>query len=118
MSRRDERVYLLYILDATEKLIAYANTKGAEERFMKEWVVQEGIFRKLQTMAETTQRLAEKTKSAIPGIDWPKISGFRHIMVHGYLGEIHPETVWRILMDDVPALDKHVRKYYKENYDH
>jgi len=43
-------------------------------------------MRNLQTMAESTQRLSDAAKEAHPEVDWYKISGFRNVLVHGYLG--------------------------------
>ena len=43
-------------------------------------------MRNLQIMAESTQRLSDAIKEAHPEVDWYKISGFRNVLVHGYLG--------------------------------
>ena len=36
-------------------------------------------------------------------MDWYKMSGFRNILVHDYLG-IDTETVWNIVKKDIPVL--------------
>ena len=114
--KKSERVYLLYILDATEKLMTFSKEPDARNQYETNWLIREGVFRKLQTMAETTQRLSDKTKGAMPEIEWSKITGFRHVMVHDYLGDLDMETVWRVVTHDVPVLDATIRKFY-EGYD-
>ena len=49
-------------------------------------MVQDAILRRLQTLAESTQRLSEDLQEKMPTIDWRSISGFRNILVHDYLG--------------------------------
>jgi uncharacterized protein with HEPN domain len=42
----------------------------------------------LQTMAEASQKLPESLKAQYPEIEWRKISAFRNVIVHNYLGDI------------------------------
>ena len=49
-------------------------------------MVQDAVLRRLQTLAESSQRLSEEIKTSIPSIDWRNISGFRNILFHDYLG--------------------------------
>ncbi|GBF52998.1 nucleotidyltransferase [Microcystis sp. 0824] len=51
-------------------------------------MISDAIIRRLQTLAESTQRLSEELKANIPDVDWRNISGFRNILVHDYLGGI------------------------------
>ena len=81
---KDERVYLEHILECIERVERY--TEGERERFMADTQVQDAVLRNLQTLAESTQRLPEALKQAHPDLDWRAIAGFRHILVHDYLG--------------------------------
>jgi len=56
-------------------------------------------------LAESTQRLSEGLKQIHTEIDWYKISGFRNILVHDYLG-IDMESVWNIVENEIPILKK------------
>jgi len=53
-----------------------------------------------------THRVLRRRES---GIDWLKITGFRNVLVHDYLG-IDIERVWNILEKDLPVLKKAVQR--------
>ena len=67
-------------------------------------LVQDAVLRRLQTLAESTQRLSTETKEKIPNIDWRSISGFRNILVHDYLGGIDLDIVWEVINKYLPEL--------------
>ena len=71
-------------------------------------IVQDVVIRNLQVLAESSQRLSEQIKQTRPEIDWHKISGFRNILVHDYLG-IDMERVWIIVEREIPLPKKTVR---------
>lgn len=45
-------------------------------------------------------------------VDWFKISGFRNVLVHDYLG-IEIERVWNILEKDLPVLKQAIQNMLK-----
>ncbi len=116
MRTGEEKIYLLYILDALEKLSALAADAANKEAFYSNWIVQDAVIRRLHTMAETTQRLSEQTRSRIPHVAWEDIAGLRNILVHGYLGTIDLETVWGIVTGILPEFETAVRHYYQRHY--
>jgi uncharacterized protein with HEPN domain len=65
--------------------------------------VQDAVVRNLQVLAESSQRLSDPVKSAEPSVPWRALSGFRNILVHGYLG-VDLELVWRVVEKDLPPL--------------
>ena len=67
-------------------------------------------------MSESTQRLSDQFKSEHTGIEWRKISGLRNILVHDYLG-IDLETVWNIIVKELPQLKDTVNKYTPKTTD-
>ncbi len=81
---KDEGLYLEHILECIRKIEDY--TEMDEARFMNSSMIQDAVVRNLQVMAESTQRISEKTKSENPNIEWRGIAGFRNILVHDYLG--------------------------------
>jgi uncharacterized protein with HEPN domain len=83
--------YALHILDAIAKIqrIRMRGDIAADE------VLYDAALRNLQTLSEATQLLPDDRKAAFPNIPWQKISGFRNILVHNYLGDIDPLAVCR-----------------------
>jgi uncharacterized protein with HEPN domain len=52
-------------------------------------------------------------KAAHPNVEWKRISAFRNVLVHNYLG-IDLETVWRVVQEQVPELKAEVEKMLDE----
>ena len=102
----EDQVYLEYILDCIDKIKDYS--QGGKEEFLANSMVQDAIIRRLQTLAESTQRLSEELKANIPGVDWRNISGFRNILVHDYLGGIDLNTVWDVVESDLEYLKEQI----------
>jgi len=77
-------------------------------------MVQDAIVRNLQTLAESTQRLSDKTKQRKPEVDWRAIAGFRNVVVHDYLG-VDLERIWHIIEHDLPGLKTHINALLVES---
>ncbi len=104
---KDDRLYLIHIGECIERIESYLSGID-KEGFMGSSLVQDAVIRNLQTMTESTQRLSECLKETQPDIDWYKITGFRNILVHDYLG-VDIERVWNIIENEMPSLKKAVR---------
>ena len=66
-------------------------------------MVQDAVARNLQTLAEASGRLSEAAKERVAEVPWRAITGFRNVLVHGYLG-IDADVVWRVIERDLPPL--------------
>lgn len=84
-------------------------TGGCRETFDASRLVQDAVVRNLQTLAESSQRLSESVKATEPQIPWRELSGFRNVIVHGYLG-IDIRVVWSVVANDLPALSEAVER--------
>jgi uncharacterized protein with HEPN domain len=108
VTTHDNRIYLAHILECIALIQEY--TRNGRPEFMTSALVQDAVLRRLQTMAESTQRLTEAAKAATPEVDWRSLSGFRNVLVHDYLGGIDLERVWDTLENDLPRLEIAIRK--------
>lgn len=106
MNQEKDRVYIKHILECIEKINQYAG--GDQQRFISDDLVQDGVLRRLQTMAESTQRLSDDLKQTVPDVDWRALSGFRNVLVHDYLNGIDLNRIWDIIDNYLPALKKAV----------
>ena len=86
MNLDKDKVYVQHILECIDKINQYADRD--KERFIRDDLIQDGVLRRLQTMAESTQRLSEELKQTITDVDWRALSGFRNVLVHDYLNGI------------------------------
>lgn len=108
MTAHDDQVYLKHILECAVLIQGY--TRGGKVAFMGSALVQDAVLRRLQTMAESTQRLSDDLKVQAPEVDWRALSGFRNVLVHDYLGGIDLERVWDAVAFYLPGLEAAVRK--------
>jgi uncharacterized protein with HEPN domain len=103
-----DRIYLAHILECTALIQDY--TRNGKAEFMTNPLVQDAVLRRLQTMAESTQRLSLEVKNQLPGIDWRALAGFRNVLVHDYLGGIDFERVWAAIEQYLPGLETAVQE--------
>ena len=98
---KDDTVYLRHIRECIRRI--QENVAGGKEQFLTSHTLQDAVLRNLQTMSESTQRLSDAVKAAHPEIEWRRISAFRNVLVHNYLG-IDLEIVWEVICRDLPKL--------------
>ena len=109
MNQDKDWVYIQHILECIKQIKDYS--KNGKDDFNTNMMVQDAILRRLQTMAESTQRLSDEIKAQMTGIDWRNISGFRNILVHDYLDGINLETVWEVVENYLPDLEKAIKDF-------
>ncbi|HEV7517653.1 MAG TPA: DUF86 domain-containing protein [Thermoanaerobaculia bacterium] len=98
---KDDRVYLKHMLRCISRIEEY--TAGGPDSFFSSHLIQDGVIRNLQTMAESTQRLSERLKALHSNVAWKALAGFRNVLVHDYLG-VDLDYVYRAVEQDVPRL--------------
>ncbi len=100
---KDDRVYLKHILRCVARIEQY--TVGGRESFFASPLIQDGVIRNLQTLAESSQRLSEGVKTTQSAVDWKGLAGFRNVLVHDYLG-VDLEYVFLAVEQEVPILKR------------
>jgi len=105
---KDERLYLIHIKECIERIESYIGNAD-KRKFLNSTLLQDAVIRNLQVLAESTQRLSDEAKDRRQDIDWYKISGFRNILVHDYLG-LDLDTVWNIVVNEMPVLKRAVEE--------
>ena len=108
---KEDRIYLNYIYQCIGLIQSYST--GGKEEFLNNSMVQDAILRRLQTLAESTQRLSDDFKRENPNIDWRSISGFRNILVHDYLGGIDLDLTWEVVNTYLPDLKVKLEKFFQ-----
>jgi len=98
---KDDSVHLDHILECLEHIEEY--TAGGRGAFFASRMIQDAVVRKLQILAESSQRVSDPVKASQPDIPWKELSGFRNVLTHGYLG-LDLELVWRAVEENVPSL--------------
>lgn len=103
----DDQAYLEYIRECIQRIRNY--TIQGREVFFTNTMIQDATFRRLQTLAESTQRLSDDLKVRATEIDWRSISGFRNVLVHDYLGGIDLNIIWDVIEQDLPDLEEKIK---------
>ena len=99
--RESDIVYVAHMLECIERVLLYS--QGDSELFLRTKLVQDGVLRNLQIMAESSQRLTEVAKAYAPEVPWRAIAGFRNVIVHEYLG-VDLAVIWQVVVVNLPLL--------------
>jgi uncharacterized protein with HEPN domain len=102
---KDDRLYLVHIIESIGRIRRY--TVDGREAFLVDEKTQDAVVRNLQTLGESTQRLASTTRARYPEIDWRRIRQFRNIVVHEYR-TLKYERIWAIVEDYLDPLERAV----------
>jgi uncharacterized protein with HEPN domain len=108
---KDDGVYLKHILRCIARIEEYS--AAGRESFFSSPLIQDGVVRNLQTLAESSQRLSESIKESSPDVDWKGLAGFRNVLVHDYLG-VDLVLVYRAVEQDLPRLKRACEAALKE----
>jgi uncharacterized protein with HEPN domain len=95
------RVLLAHMRECIERIREH--TAGDRSRFEASRLIQDAVFRNLQTLTESSQHLSADIKATEPQVPWRELSGFRNVIVHGYLG-IDLRAVWLVVDQDLQSL--------------
>lgn len=108
---RDDREWLLDILEALEKIEKYAAL--GEKNFFEEELVQIWIVYYIQVAGEAANQLSESLKKSHPDIPWKGIIGMRNVLVHQYFG-LDLDEIWSTVSYDLPALKQKIQELLAE----
>ncbi len=102
---KDDRMYLLHILDAIRRILAY--TAEGEEAFFSDTRTQDAVVRNLEIIGEATKNLSAELKEAWPKVPWKQASGMRDKLIHDYFG-VNMRLVFEVVNQDLPILKQTV----------
>ncbi len=87
---------------AIDKIMKYTEEVDFIE-FEKNEMLQDAIFKNLEIIGEAAYKITSETKAQYPNIEWRKIEGLRHRLVHDYY-KVDLELVWQTKHKSLPAL--------------
>ncbi len=101
MSRRTYPLLIEDIWEAVEKIERYVS--GIDhDSFLNDEKTLDSVVRNLEIIGEAASRLPKTFKTQHSEIEWVKIIGLRHRIVHDYFN-IDVEIVWQIIQEDLPV---------------
>lgn len=109
---REDRAWLLDILDALEKIEKYA-AKG-ERAFYEDELIQVWIIYYIQVVGEAANQLSASFKKSHNEVPWRSVTAMRNVLVHQYFG-IDLNEVWDTVYTDLPVLKAKILEILAEN---
>jgi len=85
MSKRDVHLLLSDMLEAIEKARTYCKGMSFQD-FEKDTRTIDAVVRNLEILGEAASKIPESFRDQHPYIEWHKIVGLRHRIVHEYFG--------------------------------
>ena len=107
MSKRTLSLLIEDIWEAIEKIERY--TEGmTQDNFQSDEKTADAVVRNLEIIGEAASRLPEDFIDRNSEIEWIKIVGLRHRIVHEYFG-VDLQIIWQILKKDLPAFKESLK---------
>ena len=100
MSKRPTDLLLDDIRESIDRIEEYTEGMSLED-FSKDRKSVDAVARNLQIIGEAASRLPDEFKASHSNVEWHKIVGLRHRIVHEYFG-VDIEIIWQILRKDLP----------------
>jgi uncharacterized protein with HEPN domain len=98
---KDDHLYLIHIMECIQRIEEY--TKDGRDDFMDSSMKQDAVIRNFEVIGEAAKRLSPNRRDFYPGVPWRRISGFRDLLIHNYMG-VDLNEVWNIVENDLPEL--------------
>jgi uncharacterized protein with HEPN domain len=102
MSKRPTDLLLKDIREAIDRVAEYVKGMSFED-FSKDQKTIDAVARNLEIMGEAANRLPGEFKEVHSDIEWFKVVGLRHRIVHDYFG-VDLQIIWQIVRKDLPEL--------------
>ena len=102
MSKRPVDLLLGDISDAIDRIQQY--TRGMSfDAFSKDRKSVDAVARNLEIIGEAANRLPDDFKASHSTIEWHKVVGLRHRIIHEYFG-VDIAIIWQIIQKNLPSL--------------
>jgi uncharacterized protein with HEPN domain len=89
------------MLDAIERVERYSSR--GRDVFDRDELIQNWVVHHLQLLDEAARALPEDFRALAPEIEWKKMIGMRHVLVHDYFA-VDRDVVWSTVERELPQL--------------
>ena len=109
---RTDKQFLLDIIDAIESVDEFLLDQTKAE-FENNYMLQSAVIRQFEIIGEAAGKLSRGLTTSHREIDWHKVTGMRHKMIHDYF-EVSIDVVWNTIQEDLPILIRQIKKILEE----
>ena len=106
MSKRPSELLIEDILESIEKIESYIENMSFEN-FQNDSKTVDAVVRNLEIIGEASNHLPEDFKERYSQIEWFKMVGLRHRIVHEYFG-VDLNIIWTIIQKELTDLKKDI----------
>ncbi|MEW6236589.1 MAG: DUF86 domain-containing protein [Candidatus Omnitrophota bacterium] len=99
-------------MDAIERIERFTQNLSFKEYLMDD-KTSNAVTWNLEIIGEAANRMPDSFLEQYPMIEWRKIIGLRHRIVHEYFG-IDSMLVWRIIQNDLPNLKSSLQSIHNQ----
>ena len=111
MSKRPIHLLLNDVRQSIDRIEQYIKNLSFDT-FSDDYKSVDAVVRNLEIIGEVAKRLPDEFKEKYSEIEWYKVVGLRHRIVHEYFG-IDLEIIWQILHKDLPELKQRIMSIVK-----
>jgi len=106
MVKKQDKERLSHMLSAIMKIEKYTEDISFNG-FEKNEMLQDAIFKNLEIIGDAAYKLSDETKETYNHIEWKKIEGLRHRLVHDYY-KVDLTIVWNTKNKSLPELMENI----------
>ncbi|MCK4664707.1 MAG: DUF86 domain-containing protein [Bacteroidales bacterium] len=103
-----DKIRIKHILDAISEIELYVSEVDFDS-FINDSKTRFASIKQIEIIGEAANHISEESKNKFSEIEWVKITGLRHILVHEYFG-VDINIIWGIIIMDIPKLKIAVKK--------
>jgi len=93
---------LQHIAEAIDDILEFTKGKSFDE-FLQNKMLKHAVYRNFTVIGEAANLLTKEYKETHTMVEWHRIIGMRHVLVHGYY-EADNVIVWQTITEDLPKL--------------
>jgi len=105
---------LEHIIESIDNIFEFTENVSLEQ-FAANKMMWYAVFKNLEIIGEASYMLTNELREKYTEIEWEKIIGLRHVLVHGYY-TINANIVWKIVENDLIPLKEKIKFIYEQNY--
>ena len=112
MYKRDYRLYIDDIIEATNKIEKYVERLSFDE-FSEDSKIIDATVRNFEIIGEATKNIPQKIRKKYPDIPWKKMARMRDKLIHEYFG-VNKEVLWKTIKEDLPKVKPGIKRVLKK----